>query len=813
MDTIRIPSPSAILDPPGPQPLPKKPVSKPRQNATSPKKKTPSITIPTNGNQRPKQSKSRNGCITCKAKRLKCDETKPSCQQCHKRNVTCGGYKKDFKWRPFEETPAITKTAPKKKASASPPPKANGEEGSSQPSKVARRSSASSGQILGLNEQQNLLSPISSSLPDELSLSGTSMFADSTSIVGHPHTLGLVGPVLEDFNAPTVLDTPGTELTGFLFSNTDLDSISHSLPTDLDQAAFNMPSSQPSFLSMLEENADDVENIIRQSEPGFQLWPVKESPPPTTQSDLLPDLSMTNMLLQEPEPTVGSEESLIVRFDRLTCGILSVKDGITENPWRTHIWPMARESPALYHAVISMAAFHSSNENPSLRVFGMEHMRQSINFMVQGMEQMETDAALATTLSLAFAETWDQQTSTGIQHLKGARALMRQTLKNRIRRQTASEELGRVRFLYNTWLYMDVIARITSMDEADTEGLGDSRLVMPQDGVHDVDPLLGCAATLFPLIGHVASLVQRIRKSDRNTFSIISQARELKNTIDRWVLPNHFNPPEDPQSELQDSIQTAYAYRWAVLLYLHQAVPEIPSPSSSVLANNTLKLLATVPLSSRTNILHIFPLFVASCEFEDEEDREWILQRWVAMQNRLRIGNIDRCVEVIREVWRRRDAAKADRLRLRSHSLSESRKGSIALPAVHLSKADSIYGSSIDNNHTSGGLYSMSPTNARHGFMVPIVEELDFEQTVRGSHHWVGVMKDWGWEGTNAELHSSSGLMVGLSIVSAGNSHFFQQPSRGLSSSLDPAHFLTRRSRFDTIPSDGGRSWDWLAIF
>jgi hypothetical protein len=43
------------------------------------------------------------GCITCKTKRLKCDETKPTCQQCAKRSVTCGGYKKDFKWRPCEE--------------------------------------------------------------------------------------------------------------------------------------------------------------------------------------------------------------------------------------------------------------------------------------------------------------------------------------------------------------------------------------------------------------------------------------------------------------------------------------------------------------------------------------------------------------------------------------------------------------------------------------------------------------------------------------------------------------------------------------
>jgi hypothetical protein len=43
------------------------------------------------------------GCITCKNKHLKCDETKPTCTQCGKRSVTCGGYKKEFRWQAFEE--------------------------------------------------------------------------------------------------------------------------------------------------------------------------------------------------------------------------------------------------------------------------------------------------------------------------------------------------------------------------------------------------------------------------------------------------------------------------------------------------------------------------------------------------------------------------------------------------------------------------------------------------------------------------------------------------------------------------------------
>lgn len=92
------------------------------------------------GVPKPKQSKSRNGkcqgdafgsfiiialarcssltfdggCVTCKNKRLKCDEVKPTCQQCIKRNVPCGGYKKEFKWRTFEEATFNPKPAPVK---------------------------------------------------------------------------------------------------------------------------------------------------------------------------------------------------------------------------------------------------------------------------------------------------------------------------------------------------------------------------------------------------------------------------------------------------------------------------------------------------------------------------------------------------------------------------------------------------------------------------------------------------------------------------------------------------------------------------
>jgi RNA polymerase-interacting CarD/CdnL/TRCF family regulator len=572
----------------------------------------------------------------------------------------------------------------------------------------------------------DLVSPISSTVLDDLSSSGDSVFANAAILGGQSHPLNFSESLTLDLNRFENPGPPESELSNFMLSDSDLELMSRSLPFELGQSGSTLPAGQQSFSSMLEDETDDVEDIIRDSDPGLQLWPVQDSPTLSAHRNSLSD-PMLAMLLQEPTPISGSEEMLIVRFDRQTCGILSVKDGAHENPWRTWIWPMAKESPALYHAVFAMAAFHSSKDNPALRVHGMEHMRKSIACLVQGMEQMQTDAALATTLSLAFAESWDQHTSTGIQHLKGAKALMRQTVNSRMRRDMPGNELTRLRFLYNTWLYMDVIARLTSSDEGDNDELITVPFVMPSHSSHQVDPLMGCATTLFPLIGRAANLIQRVRNSESNSFATISEALELKTLIKTWDLPTYFDPPEDPTSELSDSIQTAYAYRSATLLYLHQAVPEIPSESAATLAEETLKYLATVPLSSRTNIVHIFPLLAASCEFEKEKERAWILERWKSMQNRLKIGNIDRCVDVVREVWRRRDSFQAENQRHRRRATSQT---------DFLSKPIDITAS----------------TSARRKSTISGIGRIESEKTVRGRLHWVGVMKDWKWEGNSVSL-------------------------------------------------------------
>ncbi len=503
----------------------------------------------------------------------------------------------------------------------------------------------------------------------------------------------------------------------------------------------------------------------------------------------------------QPRLKATSDEMLSCRFAQQTCGILSIKDGAAENPWRTLIMPLARDSPPLRHAIFSMSALHGSRESKELQFDGVDHMQKSCAELVATMNNMHVDAALATTLALAFSDSWDEQVQTGIQHLRGSRhyvskAISRQKALTR-RGMPDPDPFGaeRLKFLCNTYIYMDVLARLTSLEETEHEADDDyfENIMLAVNGplhnVNQVDPLLGCAYTLFPLIGRVANLVQKVRKTETNSITLVSQATELKQLLQQWVVPNAmiFERPEDPTSEVEHSIQTAEAYRWATLLYLYQAVPEICSEMPLQLAKQTLLYLARVPQTSRAIIVQIFPLLAASCEVVDQDDRTFVIKRWQAMINRLQIRNVHKCLEVVEEVWTRRDdfeREKAERAWRKQTVRNGTSTSGLLSPtnepgkrkATTLEPADSDnfmrdY-SGTESGHAGSGvshskrrvtmdlmgrpvpLATMSmemrppppPTFTRRPSDMPS-ETIGQEYTVRGRLHWLGVMKDHGWEG------------------------------------------------------------------
>jgi hypothetical protein len=411
-----------------------------------------------------------------------------------------------------------------------------------------------------------------------------------------------------------------------------------------------------------------------------------------------------------------------------------------------------------------MTSFHQSKEMPAMRIQGIDHMRNAVHALAAGLQDMRFDAAISTTLVLAFSESWDQHISTGINHIKGAKILINQALVQHRQAPKQGEEWTRLKFLCNTWIYMDVIARLTSADDDENNDVDMVHESIYASGETDsnLDPLMGCAQTLFPIIGRVANLVRKVRRTDSNGPSIISQAVHLKSQLEEWAPPSFIEDPEDETTSPHDSIKTARAYQYATLLYLHQAVPEIPSQSSSLLAKKVLCELATVEPRSRSVIVHIYPLMAAGCEVTEEEDRDWVKERWGLMQSRMRLGILEKTLEVTKEVWCRRDAFTADR-----KMLDEMRSDSFS-PDNTL-KRD--YDTFFDEFQADGDFCWLDAgpkrrvIDSRSSYTVPApnpvvldssrgrhastsnTELLEPEFTVKGRLHWLGVMKDWNWEG------------------------------------------------------------------
>jgi hypothetical protein len=56
-------------------------------------------------------SRSRTGCKTCRKRKKKCDEAKPTCRNCIRGNFACAGYTKEISWS--RDSPARTLPAPR----------------------------------------------------------------------------------------------------------------------------------------------------------------------------------------------------------------------------------------------------------------------------------------------------------------------------------------------------------------------------------------------------------------------------------------------------------------------------------------------------------------------------------------------------------------------------------------------------------------------------------------------------------------------------------------------------------------------------
>lgn len=353
-----------------------------------------------------------------------------------------------------------------------------------------------------------------------------------------------------------------------------------------------------------------------------------------------------------------------------------------------------------------------------------------------------------------------------------------------------------LQFLFNIWIYFEVLAQMTTCSNHDDKGIdlvdtitnilqetqkkrtkdekkknvlkmkerspslysdssdltlgenAETNFLLGNDNLFEnfdsfnheyIDPLLGCAQSLFSIMGDVANLISKIKKSKkkdgksfRNSLTTITRAAQLRQRIVNWkpsisasmIDQSPLELNADSGWDIPSCIASAEAYRYATLIYLHQAVPEIPLLASHVLAEKIFILLASIPTTSNCSAIHIFPLLVASCEAESGEEREWCEARWAVLAGKLWLGNIDRALEVVKEVWIRKD----------EYNNKRSRDEELIKFGI----------SNTDSNSDIAVQLSGLMAAVNNESQAAVVDDL--KGTIHSRMHWSTVMREWNWE-------------------------------------------------------------------
>lgn len=408
-------------------------------------------------------------------------------------------------------------------------------------------------------------------------------------------------------------------------------------------------------------------------------------------------------------------------FKDCTSQILSLSSITERNPWLALVWPLALKQSVLLEALVSMILFHiSGTHNSRLRNIGTTCFKRSIAHLSELLSDsayMEHNniAIFITCLVLARAEVWSNSTSCGIPHLRGAKSC----LLNIVKRYESGiaeydlQELELFVFGCRTFLYMSNMARTNSFSLTDlvkeelyTESIFDNPLIKELEARsylnNPVDSITGYFTKVLISMGRVGTFINRqIVNTYKCNYTIISSALELRKELESWepdleflgvVIENN-----DPLCDLESCIKMANCYRLSSLCYLHQSVPDIPSPSCEFFVKSIMKLLQSIPLDSKVHFISISPLFYAACESNDKEDREWFEKRLKFLGDMMRVDNMKKIELIVKECWRRKD--------------------SLSLYSPHLSN-----------------LYNDVPVICTQ------------EGSIHSVVHWTSVMDDFGWE-------------------------------------------------------------------
>jgi hypothetical protein len=336
------------------------------------------------------------------------------------------------------------------------------------------------------------------------------------------------------------------------------------------------------------------------------------------------------------------------------------------NPWKLHYPAVAHgrtfpDQTALYHAMLSQAAFNISNlraGDHAMTVTGFRHYAAAIRqlVLVIGEKMNDFGSLLASILTLVFAETYSGESRQWRYHFQGAWQLFNQ--------YRACEPWKITDFVCVSIQSLNIVKVISETSDV-VESRGAHETVRGDETSSALGPILSTFDFGFTIGASPATLrciaaITEFRKAGEpfgagSAQAFLEETLAQLNTCLRDVGSTQLDKTngEDEATERCSSQAQRISFVYATYIYLYRTVLHVPPQTVANYVSSTFDNVSTFYACNQGNF-SIWPAFMAAVEATADADiasaREWL--DWATSFG---LGNRVSVRRVVEEVWKRRE--------------------------------------------------------------------------------------------------------------------------------------------------------------
>ncbi|KAK5995466.1 hypothetical protein PT974_03874 [Cladobotryum mycophilum] len=363
-----------------------------------------------------------------------------------------------------------------------------------------------------------------------------------------------------------------------------------------------------------------------------------------------------------PQLTSPQDRALLNHYTTIVSSILSRRTSI-HNPYNNHLLPLAQSNDTVLHCILALSANHWRKLQPDLADRGMHHQSkatQALARLLPHVDKTSADIALVSSLLLCMTELFDGTSEGWKLHLKGAKKLLT-TLMNQQGDSAANGHykflLRLAKFLDSAATVSTCRPPLMGEDEREAATL--DRLTASPD--EDDSAVYGIPKELFHLVDVINALAdKRKTRVDRASEAAFrDEAAKVEERINNWSFEyggmSRAAWTIMPASD--DVLYATMAYEYAIRLRLHQIVEgyELEDPKVTSNVEGILDAVQKIRYGSPLEACLLFPLVMAGGACWQMEQRVIIHDRLMIMERTCGFGYIYNARDLVQRVWNMRD--------------------------------------------------------------------------------------------------------------------------------------------------------------